>query len=67
MGKIWVHKADSFKSAENFDTHYYLKMSNVRRLETVQFLRAHYFKLHPRLQDESRKGLRRFLKVTQQK
>ena len=66
MKKIWVHKTNSFDSAARFESLYYSKMNVRERLETVQFLREIYFKLNPRLKNESRKRLRRLIRVTQQ-
>jgi hypothetical protein len=66
MQKIWLHKADSFKSAEKFDEEYYLNMSSVQRLETMQFLREMYSKIKKVKKYESRKRLRRHIKVIQQ-
>ena len=64
MKKFWVHKADSFKEAEDFDREYYLAMPGEERLETVQFLREAYYKIKG-VKNESRKGLRRVIKVIQ--
>ena len=65
MKKIWIHKADSFKKAKDFEAKYYSDLSGSERINTVQFLREQYFKLRGRLKDESRKGLRRSLKIIQ--
>ena len=67
MKKIWIHKARSFSDAVAFDVHYYAAMSSKERLETVQFLREYHFKMDRQLADESRKGLRRSLKIIKQK
>lgn len=61
--KIWINKANSFKEAEEFDIHYYMEMSKTERLETMQFLREIYGKMKDRRKYESRKGLRRFIKI----
>ena len=61
--KIWVHKANSFKKAKDFEVKYYSDLSSSERIDIVQFLREQYFKLKGRLKDESRKGLRRSIKV----
>ena len=66
MKKIWANKADSFKDAEKFDENYYLQMTNTQRLETVQFLREIHFKMQGKTQNESREGLRRFIKIIKQ-
>lgn len=44
MKKIWVHKAKSFKEAEEFDRNYYLQMSPQERLDIMQQLRRIYYK-----------------------
>ncbi|TES93385.1 MAG: hypothetical protein E3J87_02375 [Candidatus Cloacimonadota bacterium] len=62
MKKIWINKTNSFKEAEQFDENYYLSMSREQRVEIVQFLREQYLKIRSG-QSESRKGLRRFIKV----
>ncbi len=66
MKKIWVHKTNSFKSAEEFDEEYYFNMNSMQRLETMQFLRKIYFKFNKDRENEGRKGLRRAIKVIQQ-
>lgn len=66
MRKIWVNKADSFDLAKEYDDYYYLSMSPQERLETVQLLREIYFKINKGLENESRKGLRRIIKVVKQ-
>lgn len=66
MKKIWVHKTNSFKSAEEFDEEYYFNMNSTQRLETMQFLREIYFKFNKNRKNEDRKGLRRAIKVIQQ-
>jgi hypothetical protein len=63
--KIWVNKAKSFKEAEEFDKNYYLAMSHLERLETMQFLREAYFKFKKGFKNESRKRLHRFVKIIQ--
>jgi len=65
MKKIWVHKAKSFKKAKDFEAKYYSGLSSSERINVVQFLREQYFKLKGRLKDESRKGLRRSVKIVQ--
>ncbi|MBA7611129.1 hypothetical protein ES703_18348 [subsurface metagenome] len=77
MKKVWMHKTDSFQKAEKFEEGYYLSLSPKERLGEVQFLREEYFKLKPfkeskgshgigRNSSESRKRLRRVLKVIKQ-
>ncbi|MFH1854572.1 MAG: hypothetical protein ABH815_04595 [Candidatus Omnitrophota bacterium] len=65
MKKIWVHKVNSFKKAKDFEVKYYSDLSGSERIDIVQFLREQYFKLKGRLKDESRKGLRRSIKIVQ--
>ena len=67
MKRIWIHKARSFKQAQEFEARYYSRMSAAGRLETVQFLRDQYFKLHPGLIRECRKRLRRSIRIIKQK
>jgi len=63
MKKIWINKANSFKSAEKFDEYYYLNMSEAERLETMQYLREIFYKIK---KNENRKRLRRTVKIIQQ-
>lgn len=64
--KIWVNKTNSYKEAQEFDDSYYLSFTPTERLETVQFLREEYWKLNKDIKHESRKRLRRFLKLIKQ-
>lgn len=64
MKKIWVNKITSLKAAKKFDDKYYLAMSRLRRLETVQLLRQMHFKIKG-LKNAGRKRLRRVIKVIQ--
>jgi hypothetical protein len=64
--KIWVRKSNSFKDAQEFDDSYYLSMSPIERLETVQFLREEYWKMNKGESHESRKRLRRVFKLIKQ-
>lgn len=64
--KIWVNKSNSFEDAQEFDDAYYLSLTPVERLETVQFLREKYGKLKKDVKHESGKGLRRVLKIIKQ-
>jgi len=64
MKRIWVKKAKSFSEAKKFDEDYYFSLSRSKRLETMQFLREVYSKLK-RAKNESRKGLRGFIKIIQ--
>jgi len=65
MKKIWIKKSQSFKEAQDFDTRYYHAMSLQERLEVVQFLRETYLKIKGRHKNESRKRLRRVIRVVQ--
>ena len=64
--KIWVKKSNSFEEAQEFDDSYYLSLTPVERLETVQFLREKHWKLKKDVNHESGKGLRRVLKIIKQ-
>jgi hypothetical protein len=64
MKKRWVNKARSFKEAQKFEDDYYSKMSEKKRLETMQFLREIYYKIKG-IKNEHRKGLRRVIRVIQ--
>ena len=66
MQKIWVRKAKSFSKAQEQDIEYYLKMSPQERLETVQFLREQHPKFARVKLNESRKRLRRTVRIVQQ-
>lgn len=68
MKKIWIHKAKSFKDAEEFDRKYYAEMTPEERLSIVQELREMYLKFPSSkrtVKHESRKGLRRVIKIVQ--
>jgi hypothetical protein len=65
MQKIWVNKTSSFREAEKFDADYYLGMSGIERLKTVQFLREMYYKIKRGVNGEGRKRLRRVIKIIQ--
>lgn len=67
MKKIWVHKTDSFRKAEEFDEKYNLSLSPEERLSDVQFLREEYLKMKKGRRGESRKRLRRVFKIIKQK
>ncbi len=62
MKRIWVKKSNSFKSASQLDTNYYLSMSPSKRLETMQFLREIALKLK---NEKNRERLRRVIKIVQ--
>lgn len=69
--KVWINKPKSFKQAKEFDYDYYSAMTPEERVETVQFLRALFFKLRPNYYSKGKKGskhgkgLRGFIKIVQ--
>jgi len=63
MRKVWIHRSNSFKEADNFDEKYYSNMTGIKRLEIVQFLREAYFKIKGQAGYEGRKRLRRSFKI----
>ncbi len=67
MKEVWIHKANSFREADEFERDYYRAMSAEERLETMQFLREIYHKIEGTAKsgNESRKGLRRVITVVQ--
>jgi hypothetical protein len=65
MKKAWIHKANSFKEAESFDEKYYFSIGSSKRLDMMQFLREQYAKIKGQLRNESRKRLRRSVKIIQ--
>ena len=67
MKKIWLRKAKSFSEAQEQDLDYYLNMSAQERLETGQFLREQYPKFARVNFNESRKRLRRTVRIVQLK
>lgn len=67
MKKIWVHKAQSYKEAEEFERKYYSRMTPEERLDIVQFLRESYGKMNKGAALAHRAGLRRVVKIVQQK
>ena len=64
--KIWFNKSISFEEAGEFDTAYYLKLSSVERLETIQILREAHFNATGLLPHENGKRLRRVFRVIKQ-
>jgi hypothetical protein len=56
-------KIVSLNKSGELDFEYWLKKSSAERLDTLQYLREMVYNL----KHESRKGLQRFLKVTQRK
>lgn len=67
MGKWWIRKAHSFEEEEKFDDEYYRQRSPEERLSDIQFCREMYFRLRRTDINESRKRLRRAIRVIQQK
>lgn len=65
MKKWWIRNAYSFKEAEEFDDEYYRQRTSEERLEDIQFCREMYFRLKGININESRKRLRRVLRVIQ--
>ena len=61
--KIWIHRARSFKEAEEFDHSYYRAMSWQEKLDTVQFLREIYYKIKRNLSREKKKILAKRIKL----
>lgn len=67
MKKVWINKTNSFDSADEFNEEYYLKMGSYKRVETMQYLREIYYKIKKKKgKNESRKRLRRHIKIIQQ-
>ena len=64
--KIWFNKTNSFEEAREFDTAYYLDLSNAERLETIQILREAHFRSTGLLPHENGKRLRRVFRVIKQ-
>lgn len=65
--QIWVHKAGSFKAAEDFDIAYYRAMSPQERLAIIQQLREQHHQWGKGTRHgQRREGLRRVLRVIQQ-
>lgn len=64
--KIWINKSKSFEDANEFDDTYYLSMSKIERIETVQFLREEYWKKFKGQDYEDRKRIRRVFKTIKQ-
>ena len=66
LKKIWMRKATSFSEAQEQDIDYYLNMSAKERIEIVQILREQYHKSGKVNLGESRKRLRKTVRVVQQ-
>lgn len=67
MKKIWVHKTSSYDEAEEFERKYYSRMSPEERIDIVQYLRESYGKMNKGAEHAHRAGLRRVVKIIQQK
>lgn len=65
MKIMWAHKTNSFKKAKEFEDKYYRAESPEARLSDLQFCREIYFKLKG-LKNESRKRLRRVIRIAKQ-
>ena len=66
MKKVWINRAKSFEEAKDFDNAYYLSLSGMERVESVQFLREEFFKSHGLKFREDGKRLRRVFRVIKQ-
>jgi hypothetical protein len=64
--KVWFNKTNSFEEAREFDTAYYLELSSVERLETIQILREAHFKSTGLASHENGKRLRRVFRIIEQ-
>ncbi len=62
MKRIWAHKSNSFKEANEFEAKYYSLESPQERLSDIQFCRETYFKLKG-IPSAGRKGLRRVIRI----
>lgn len=65
MKKIWIHKSNSFKEANEFDVEYYSCESPRQRLSDMQFCREMYFKLKG-ITNAGRRRLRRVIRIIKQ-
>ncbi|MBM3246903.1 MAG: hypothetical protein FJZ13_06255 [Candidatus Omnitrophica bacterium] len=63
MKKIWMHKAKSFKEAEDFENRYYMEETPEERLSDIQLCRELYFRI--KKINANRKRLRRVVRVLQ--
>jgi len=66
MKKIWIKRFASPQEADRSDENYYLSMTPVERLDTLQFLREIYTKFAKGKKHESGQRLRRVVKILQQ-
>lgn len=64
MKKIWIHKANSFKEAQEFEDRYYMEESPEERLSDIQFCREQYVRIKG-IRNAGRKRLRRVIRVIQ--
>lgn len=67
MKKRFIHKASSFKEAEEYEDKYYACLSPEERLSDIQICREQYFLMKGISLSESRKRLRRVLRIIKQK
>ena len=65
MKEIWIHKVNSFQTAEEFEDKYYLLKSPQERLSDIQLCRELYLKIKGKAY-AGRKGLRRVLRIIKQ-
>lgn len=63
--KMWIKKANSLSKAKQFNNKYYASRSPEECLSDIQICREQYFLMKGI--DESRKRLRRVLKIIKQK
>jgi hypothetical protein len=66
MERAWIHKAKSFREAEEFDLNYYASMSPSKRIETVQYLRESWLRFGRNKHGNGRKRLRRVFRIIKQ-
>ena len=64
MKKRWIHKANSFKEAQEFEDRYYMQKSPEERLSDIQFCREQYFRIKG-TKNAGRKRLRRIIRIIQ--
>lgn len=65
MRTVTIRKFSSLNKAQEADEREYARMSPAERVETVQFLREIWLGFGKGKRHESRKGLRRVVKVVQ--
>ncbi len=67
MKKIWVKKFKSFREENEADLKHYLAMDPEKRLDIIQLLCEMHMRAFGDGQDESRKRLRRSIRIIKQK